>query len=227
MDAFGIHPYPDVAKPLSGRAPRSRIDLFDVPALARLVGVPVAVTEFGWSSLLAGADNQATWTAQAISVARCTPGLSQFVFWGYHDHPVPAGKTPTPGRRTAGSIPPVRRSPSTPPAPQRSRARPIAPRSARPQAPGRLARHERHPARRQLGSDLHRRTLSAVVRRRDCVDDAACTDYDGDALAYRVKTHSGARHGLSGRARPSRTRRTPDTPARTRSRCRQATARTR
>jgi hypothetical protein len=96
MDAFGIHPYPDVAKPLSGRAPRSRIDLFDVPALARIVGVPVAVTEFGWSSLLAGAGNQATWTAQAITVARCTPGLSQLVFWGYHDHPVPAGQTPDP-----------------------------------------------------------------------------------------------------------------------------------
>jgi hypothetical protein len=96
MDAFGIHPYPDVARPLSGRAPRSRIDLFDVPALARIVGAPVAVTEFGWSSLLAGADNQATWTAQAIAVARCTPGLSQFVFWGYHDHPVSAGETPDP-----------------------------------------------------------------------------------------------------------------------------------
>ena len=96
MDSFGIHPYPDVAKGLSGRAPRSRIDLFDVPALARLAGVPVAVTEFGWSSLLAGPDNQAAWTAQAISVARCTPGLSQFVFWGYHDHPFAAGTTPDP-----------------------------------------------------------------------------------------------------------------------------------
>jgi hypothetical protein len=96
MDAFGIHPYPDSAKPLSGRAPRSRIDLFDVPALARIVGVPVAVTEFGWSSLLAGADNQAAWTAQAIDVAHCTPGLSQLVFWGYHDHPVATGQTPDP-----------------------------------------------------------------------------------------------------------------------------------
>jgi hypothetical protein len=96
MDAFGIHPYPDPAKPLAGRAPRSRIDLFDVPALARIVGVPVAVTEFGWSSQLAGAANQATWTAQAISVARCTPGLSQLVFWGYHDHPVPPGQTADP-----------------------------------------------------------------------------------------------------------------------------------
>jgi hypothetical protein len=96
MDSFGVHPYPDTAKPLSARAPRSRIDLFDVPALARLAGVPVAVTEFGWSSLLAGLDNQATWTAQAINVARCTPGLSQFVFWGYHDHPFAAGTTPDP-----------------------------------------------------------------------------------------------------------------------------------
>jgi hypothetical protein len=96
MDAFGIHPYPDVAKPLADRSPRTRIDLFDVPALARIVGVPVAVTEFGWSSQLAGLENQASWTAQAIDVARCTPGLSQFVFWGYHDHPVPAGQTPDP-----------------------------------------------------------------------------------------------------------------------------------
>jgi hypothetical protein len=96
MDALGIHPYPDVTKPLAARAPRSRIDLFDVPALARLAGVPVAVTEFGWSSQLAGAANQAGWTAQAIDVARCTPGLDRFVFWGYHDHPVPAGQTPDP-----------------------------------------------------------------------------------------------------------------------------------
>jgi len=96
MDAFGINPYPDAAKPLAARAPRYRIDLWDVPALARIAGVPVAVTEFGWSSMLAGAANQATWTAQAIDVARCTPGRSQFVFWGYHDHPVPAGTTPDP-----------------------------------------------------------------------------------------------------------------------------------
>ncbi|MEO9176752.1 MAG: Ig-like domain-containing protein [Gaiellales bacterium] len=96
MDAFGIHPYPDVDEPLADRSPRTRIDLFDVPALARIVGVPVAVTEFGWSSQLAGLANQASWTAQAIDVARCTPGLSQFVFWGFHDHPVPAGQTPDP-----------------------------------------------------------------------------------------------------------------------------------
>ena len=112
MDAFGIHPYPDVAKPLAARAPRARVDLFDVPALARIVGVPVAVTEFGWSSQLAGDAQQATWTAQAIEVARCTPGLSQFVFWGYHDHPVPAGETPDPWVRygwldSAGAPKPV------------------------------------------------------------------------------------------------------------------------
>jgi GH35 family endo-1,4-beta-xylanase len=96
MDAFGVNPYPAVSAPLSTRSPLTRIDLFDVPALARIVGVPVAVTEFGWSSLQAGTAHQATWTAQAIAVARCTPGLSQFVFWGYHDHPVPAGQTPSP-----------------------------------------------------------------------------------------------------------------------------------
>lgn len=96
MDAFGIHPYPDLKKPLSARSPRTRIDLFDVPALARLAGVPVAVTEFGWGSQDAGLANQAAWTAQAIDVARCTPGLSQLVFWGYHDHPVPAGQVPDP-----------------------------------------------------------------------------------------------------------------------------------
>jgi hypothetical protein len=96
MDAFGIHPYPDVSKPLAARSPRMRIDLFDVPALARLAGVPVAVTEFGWSSRQAGLANQAAFTAQAIDVARCTPGLSQFVFWGYHDHPVPDGQVPDP-----------------------------------------------------------------------------------------------------------------------------------
>ena len=39
---------------------------------------------------------QAAWTAQAIQVARCTPGLAGFVFWGFHDHPVPAGITPDP-----------------------------------------------------------------------------------------------------------------------------------
>ncbi len=96
MDAFGINPYPAVSAPLATRSPLTRIDLFDVPALARIAGVPVAVTEFGWSSLQAGTSHQATWTAQAIAVARCTPGLSQFVFWGYHDHSVPGGQTPDP-----------------------------------------------------------------------------------------------------------------------------------
>ena len=96
LDAFGIHPYPDVGASLASRSPRTRIDLFDVPALERIVGVPVAVTEFGWSSRDAGLQNQADWTAQAIDVARCTPDLAQFVFWGFHDHPVPAGQQADP-----------------------------------------------------------------------------------------------------------------------------------
>ncbi len=96
LDAFGIHPYPEVAASLASRSPRTRIDLFDVPALERIVGVPVAVTEFGWSSRDAGLQNQADWTAQAIDVARCTPDLAQFVFWGFHDHPVPAGQQADP-----------------------------------------------------------------------------------------------------------------------------------
>ena len=54
------------------------------------------VSEFGWSSDDAGLDHQARWTAQAIEVARCTPGLAGFVFWGFHDHPVPLGVTPDP-----------------------------------------------------------------------------------------------------------------------------------
>ncbi|MDX6573184.1 MAG: polysaccharide biosynthesis protein PslG [Gaiellales bacterium] len=96
MDYFGIHPYPLRRAPLSLRDPANRIDLLDVPALARLAGVPVIVSEFGWSSDDAGPDNQAAWTAQAIEVARCTPGLAGFVFWGFHDHPVPLGVAPDP-----------------------------------------------------------------------------------------------------------------------------------
>ena len=34
--------------------------------------------------------------AEAIELARCTPGLGGFVFWGFHDHPVPLGVTPDP-----------------------------------------------------------------------------------------------------------------------------------
>ena len=41
----------------------NRIDLLDVPALARWAGVPVIVSEFGWSSDDAGLDQQAAWTA--------------------------------------------------------------------------------------------------------------------------------------------------------------------
>jgi hypothetical protein len=91
MDLFGVHPYPLRRAPLALRDPEHRIDLLDVPALARLAGVPAIVSEFGWSSDDAGADGQAAWTAQAIELARCTPGLAGFVFWGFHDHPVPLG----------------------------------------------------------------------------------------------------------------------------------------
>jgi hypothetical protein len=96
MDLFGIHPYPARQAPLAVRDPLHRIDLLDVPALARLAGVPVIVSEFGWSSDDAGIEQQARWTAQAIEVARCTPGLAGFVFWGFHDHPVPLGVTADP-----------------------------------------------------------------------------------------------------------------------------------
>ena len=50
-----IHPYPLRRAPLAVRDPAHRIDLLDVPALARLAGVPVIVSEFGWSSDDAGA----------------------------------------------------------------------------------------------------------------------------------------------------------------------------
>lgn len=96
MDFFGVHPYPLRREPLSLRDPEHRIDLLDVPALARLAGVPVIVSEFGWSSDDAGTEHQAEWTAQAIELARCTPGLAGFVFWGFHDHPVPLGVAPDP-----------------------------------------------------------------------------------------------------------------------------------
>ena len=62
----------------------------------RAVWGPVVVSEFGWSSDDAGVEQQAEWTAQAIELARCTPGLAGFVFWGFHDHPVPLGVTPDP-----------------------------------------------------------------------------------------------------------------------------------
>ncbi len=100
MDLFGVHPYPLRRAPLAVRDPAHRIDLLDVPALARLAGVPVIVSEFGWSSDDAGLDGQAAWTAQAIELARCTPGLAGFVFWGFHDHPVPLGVA----RRPVGAL---------------------------------------------------------------------------------------------------------------------------
>jgi hypothetical protein len=96
MDFFGVHPYPLRRAPISVRDPLHRIDLLDVPALSRMAGVPVVVSEFGWSSDDAGLEQQAAWTAQAIELARCTPGLAGFVFWGFHDHPVPLGAKPDP-----------------------------------------------------------------------------------------------------------------------------------
>ena len=148
MDAFGIHPYPDDAKPLSARAPRSRIDLFDVPALARIVGVPVAVTEFGWSSLLAGADNQATWTAAGDQRRALHARSLPVRLLGLPRPSCPRRvRHPTPGRPTAGWIRPARRSPSTRQVARRSRAHPTAARSASRPAP-RSAGRTRTPFRR-------------------------------------------------------------------------------
>ena len=96
MDFFGIHPYPLRRARLAVRDPLNRIDLLDVPALSRSAGVPVVVSEFGWSSDDAGLEQQAAWTAEAIELARCTPGIGGFVFWGFHDHPVPLGATADP-----------------------------------------------------------------------------------------------------------------------------------
>jgi hypothetical protein len=188
MDAFGINPYPAVSAPLATRSPLARIDLFDVPALARIAGVPVAVTEFGWSSLQAGTAQQATWTAQAIAVARCTPGLSQFVFWGYHDHPVPAGQTPDPwvtfgwldangvpkpvydaGRNALASTPDcstIGQSAGAPAGWPDTNTIPPAPDTA--------------PA----CTDLALSTVSGG----SVAATAACTDVDGDALGYVVAT---------------------------------------
>ena len=198
MDAFGVHPYPNVAGPLSGRAPRSRIDLFDVPALARLAGVPVAVTEFGWSSLLAGADNQAAWTAQAITVARCTPGLSQFVFWGYHDHPFPAGTTPDPWVTygwldPAGAPKPVYAAGAT--------AMAVTPDCG---TIGQVAGAPAGwPATNVIPPAVNSAPLCAaaaitVASGAAVAVTPACSDYDGDPLAYSVKTPPG--HGAVSQA---------------------------
>jgi Bacterial Ig domain len=187
MDVFGIHPYPDLTKPLANRSPRARIDLFDVPALARIAGVPVAVTEFGWSSQIAGLANQASWTAQAIDVARCTPGLAQFVFWGYHDHPVPAGQTPDPWVQfgwldATGAAKPVYAA--------------AAAALAAPLDCGAVAQASGAP----VGwPDTN--TISPTDTAPACADvalstrtgedvsaDLACTDADGDALSYAVTT---------------------------------------
>jgi hypothetical protein len=96
IQALSVHLYPAKDRPLASRNPESRLDLWDAAALYRWLRVPVYVSEFGWSSDAAGVENQARWTAQAIQVTRCTPGLASLVFWGFHDHPVQLGATPDP-----------------------------------------------------------------------------------------------------------------------------------
>jgi hypothetical protein len=93
MDAFAVNPYPEWNLPMSERS-ASRIDIWDLPALARLVGVPVIVGEFGWTTEIASESQQAAWLADAIRVARCTPGLASFTLWGFHDHPQGPGDPP-------------------------------------------------------------------------------------------------------------------------------------
>ena len=88
-----VHPYPLRRSPRSRvRDPAHRVDLLDVPALGALrrragdgVGVRLVVRR------CASSPHQAEWTAQAIEVTGFTPGLAGFVFWGFHDHPVPLG----------------------------------------------------------------------------------------------------------------------------------------
>ena len=96
MDAYSVHAYPDPTKPLWQRDTAWRFDLWDVPALARILGVPVYVSEFGWSSDAADPDRQARWTAEAIRIARCSPGLERLILWGFHDHPVAPGARANP-----------------------------------------------------------------------------------------------------------------------------------
>jgi hypothetical protein len=93
MDAFAVNPYPEWNLPIGQRS-ASRIDIWDLPAIARLVGVPVIVGEFGWTTEIATENQQALWLADAIRVARCTPGLASFTLWGFHDHPQGPGDPP-------------------------------------------------------------------------------------------------------------------------------------
>jgi hypothetical protein len=93
MDAFAVNPYPEWNLPMQERS-ASRIDIWDLPALARLVGVPVIVGEFGWTTEIVSESQQAAWLADAIRVARCTPGLASFTIWGFHDHPQGPGDPP-------------------------------------------------------------------------------------------------------------------------------------
>jgi hypothetical protein len=85
MDAFAVNPYPGWADPISARS-AWRFDIWDLPELWRVVGVPVIVAEFGWSTQLVSEANQASWLGDAIRVARCTPGLMRFTLWGFRDH---------------------------------------------------------------------------------------------------------------------------------------------
>jgi hypothetical protein len=86
MDAFAVNPYPGWTAPISERS-ATRFDIWDLPALWRLVGVPVIVAEYGWTTELVTEQEQASWLGDAIRVARCTPGLLRFTLWGFHDHP--------------------------------------------------------------------------------------------------------------------------------------------
>ena len=79
------------------RDPLNRIDLLDVPALARFAGVPVIVSEFGWSSDDAGVDaagrvDGAGDRGRALH-ARASPASSSGASTTI---PVPLGVTPDP-----------------------------------------------------------------------------------------------------------------------------------
>jgi hypothetical protein len=86
MDAYAVHPYPNWTQPIGERSDR-RMDVWDVPLLQSIVGVPVMAMEFGWSTSVVSEAQQAQWLSEAIEVARCTPGLTRFTLWGFHDHP--------------------------------------------------------------------------------------------------------------------------------------------
>src|SRR5262249_26319887 len=88
MDGYAVHPYPNWTQPISERGDR-RLDIWDLPLLASIVHVPVMAMEYGWSTAVISEERQAEWLSDAIRVARCTPGLTRFTLWGFHDHPGP------------------------------------------------------------------------------------------------------------------------------------------